>query len=316
MIQRPTVGSAIVARGTFGTMITGVWISAVWTAITMTDMANSLTILDSMITDVYGPYGIYAGGASRNHSRIDILQISRLTTNNNVAVGTNSSCVWIDIGAGANTVRLDNVGLINGGTGVRMSSPTVDPAGFSPGRPLFLLANDLEVDFPSRCAVELAEGEEAQLSNCYLQGAGAGNPDTTDPATGVGLYVGPRWSSELMVTNTRIFGHHAAGILLAGGAHSMITNNVIGMNNIGRRNSSGVLIKAGVSDFALHSNHVGVVLMNGPNPAARASTRYGIEIEPGSSNRYAIVGNTLLGNQVAGIFDGGTGKNKAVEANV
>ena len=47
-------------------------------------------------------------------------------------------------------MRLDNVGLINGGIGVRMDSPADLPAGFAPGRPLFLLANDLEIDFPSQ----------------------------------------------------------------------------------------------------------------------------------------------------------------------
>ena len=55
-----------------------------------------------------------------------------------------------------------------------MSSPSPDPAGFTPGRPLFLLANDLEIDYPSITAVLLLEGEEAQFSNCYIQGAGAG----------------------------------------------------------------------------------------------------------------------------------------------
>ncbi len=75
----------------------------------------------------------------------------------------------IDIGAGANTVRLDNVGLINGGTGVRMGSAANDPAGVAPGRPLFLIANDLEIDFPSGNAVELAAGEDVQLSNSYIQ---------------------------------------------------------------------------------------------------------------------------------------------------
>ena len=69
--------------------------------------------------------------------------MARITTNNHA--NANASCVWIDIGAGVNTVRLDNVGLINGGTGVRLSSPQDAPAGESPGRPLFLLANDLEV---------------------------------------------------------------------------------------------------------------------------------------------------------------------------
>ena len=66
-------------------------------------------------------------------------------------------------------VRLDNVGLINGGVGVRMSSAAREPAGFYPGRPLFLLANDLEVDYTSGNAIELLGGEEVQLSNAYVQ---------------------------------------------------------------------------------------------------------------------------------------------------
>ena len=127
------------------------------------------------------------------------------------------------------------VGLINGGIGVRMSSPSPDPAGFTPGRPLFLLANDLEIDYPSITAVLLLEGEEAQFSNCYIQGAGAGagagagggagggvgsasfntarnassnvNHSLGPLGIGVGIYVGPRWTSEVMVTNSRIFGN-------------------------------------------------------------------------------------------------------------
>ena len=69
------------------------------------------------------------------------------------------------------TVRLDNVGLINGGVGVRMDSAADTPAGEDPGRPLFLIANDLEIDFPNSYAIALLRGEEVQLSNCYIQGS-------------------------------------------------------------------------------------------------------------------------------------------------
>ena len=48
-------------------------------------------------------------------------------------------------------------------------------------RPLFLIANDLEIDFPSNHAIALLTGEEAQLSNCYIQGS----------LNGSGLYIGP-----------------------------------------------------------------------------------------------------------------------------
>lgn len=46
---------------------------------------------------------------------------------------------------------------------MRMDSPQDEPAGESPGRPLFLLANDLEIDFPSGNAVELLAGEEVRV---------------------------------------------------------------------------------------------------------------------------------------------------------
>jgi hypothetical protein len=43
------------------------------------------------------------------------------------------------------------------------------PPGVSPGRPLFIYANDLEIDFPRGNALELLRGETAVCSNCYIQ---------------------------------------------------------------------------------------------------------------------------------------------------
>lgn len=114
--------------------------------------------------------------------------MSRITMNQ-IDPLANATVVWIDIAAGTNTVRLDNVGLINGGIGVRMDSPSDDPAGVSPGRPLFLLANDLEIDFPLLNAIELSRGEEVQLSNCYVQGSKLRN----------GIYVAATWNSEIQI---------------------------------------------------------------------------------------------------------------------
>jgi hypothetical protein len=127
--------------------------------------------------------------------------MTRITTNNGPSA--NSSVVWIDIGAGVNTVRLDNVGLINGGTGVRMAAASDTPAGEYPGRPLFLLANDLEIDFPSGNAIELLYGEEVQISNGYVQGAGSTlmtNRRKDDPSLGVGVLVGPGGSIDFSYT--------------------------------------------------------------------------------------------------------------------
>lgn len=244
--------------------------------------------------------------------------------------------------------------MINGGTGVRMSSPSDTPAGEDPGRPLFLIANDLEIDFPTNHAIALLSGEEVQLSNCYIQGS----------KNGSGLYIGPGWNSEFMMTNSRVFGHmKGAGVEIAGGAHATLTNNIIGAN------ANGVLVRSGVSDFILQGNHVGNIFKGSgqvlcvcvcvcafdvcvyrvvprackltlnlagqcmltctiamascvilPRHALffrrKTSQQYGIQVEAGDSDRYVITSNTLTGNQGVGLDDGGNGEHKAVANNI
>ena len=74
------------------------------------------------------------------------------------------------MGLNSNTIRLDNVGLISGGVGIRMdmSFPvgTVYPAGPTANYPLFLFANDLEIDFPQIDDIQLENGRVANLVNC------------------------------------------------------------------------------------------------------------------------------------------------------
>jgi hypothetical protein len=211
-----TAGAAITVQRSYSTTLSNLWIEQVWIGLAVSHMANVITFLDSFVLNIRGPAGIQAAGGA-DGQRVDILQISRITTNNANANLGNASIIWVDIGPGTNTVRLDNVGLINGGTGVRMWSPANNPAGVSPGRPLFLLANDLEIDFPQHNAIELVRGEEFQLSNGYVQGGGSkptGEDEDLDAsadanisragsgavgATGNGIYIGAAWNSELMV---------------------------------------------------------------------------------------------------------------------
>ena len=322
---RPEAGAAITIRNSFSTTLQFLWIDSVFAHVAMSEMANTITILDSQLISAFGPCSVCAAGgigppvglpsANFNHTRVDILQMSRVTTNN-AGSAPNASVVWIDIGGGVNTVRLDNVGLINGGTGVRMASPSDSPAGEYPGRPLFLLANDLEIDFPSGNAIELLTGEEVQISNGYVQGAGSPlivNRGASDPSLGVGLLIGPRFNSETMVTNTRIFGHRLSGVEIAGGAHATFTNNIIGACSIaGRGVASGVLVKAGVSDFIIQGNHIGDVF-DGQNSS---NTKFGVEIEAGPSDRYVVSANTLIGSVEGGLKDGGTGSRKTATGNV
>lgn len=320
----PQSGAAITIRRSFSTTLQFLWIDSVFAHVAMSEMANTITILDSQFISAFGPCSVCAAGgigppvglatANFNRTRVDILQMSRITTNN--AKSANASVVWIDIGGGVNTVRLDNVGLINGGTGVRMASPSDNPAGLYPGRPLFLIANDLEIDFPSGNAMELLTGEEVQISNGYIQGAGSSavvNRRASDPSLGVGVLIGPRFNSETMMTNTRVFGHALSGVEIAGGVHATFSNNIIGACSVaGKGLASGILVKAGVSDFIIQGNHVGDVF----DGSTSSNAKFAVEIETGGSDRYIVSANTLIGNQLGGLKDGGFGKRKTVAGNV
>lgn len=234
---------------------------------------------------------------------MDILQMSRVTTNQAGRDGENESVVWMDIGPGTNTVRLDNVGFINGGVGVRLHAKADLPAGEDPGRPLFVLCNDLEIDFPSGNAVELLRGESFILSNGYIQGS----------LTGSGIFVGPDWNSEVQVTNTRIFGMHLAGVELGGGVRAAFSNNIIGDNSqAGAGVASGVLVREHVTSFLFTGNHIGPVAAG----SSQCNHRHGIEVMEGDADVYSLVGNIVLGSQLEDISDGGRGASKAVANNV
>ena len=96
----PTSGAAILVSGSFQTTLTSLWISQVWIALKLNQRANTITLLDSQISDVYGPAAVLcAGVGDGDGGRVDILQISRLTTNQ-INPAANKGVVWVDIAAG------------------------------------------------------------------------------------------------------------------------------------------------------------------------------------------------------------------------
>ena len=309
----PTAGSSVIVDGAFSVTLSRLWIQDVHRFVTAHNMANTVTILDSVMYNAWGDCGICAYGGL-NQTRVDILQISRVTTNNVKGSG-NRTVTWIEIGSGVNSVRLDNVGLINGGTGVRMCAPADSPPGESPGRPLFLFANDLEIDFPCLTGVALLQGQDVQISNSYIQGAGSDiYGPVPDETKGVGLFVGPDWNSEVMVVNTRFFGHYLSAVELAGGAHTLLSNNIISASSLRQCGAvSGVLVRANVSDFILQGNHIGNVFRG----EGEVCTKFGVEIGPGLSDRFVVSGNTLFGNREGGLSDGSHAvpAQKAVQGN-
>lgn len=329
-MTKPTNGAAVVVRRSFQITVSYVWIANAFAHVALSEFANTVTMADMQLTNAFGPCAICVAGAllppvglssaDTDQTRVDILQITRLTANNGPPhkaghwPGGNTSTIWLDIGGGVNTVRLDNVGFLNGGTSVRMDSGSTEPAGIYPGRPLFLFVNDLEIDNPSGNALELLRGEEVQLSNCYIQGAGSTDyvdRRANDSSLGVGLRVEPSFSSEIMVTNSRFFGHALSAIVLAGGAHTTISNNVMTENSIAKSGlASGIVVHSGVSDFIIQGNHIGTL------STTTSTTAHGIDVHRGASDRYVITANTLTGNVKGGLRDLGEGKAKSVVGNV
>ena len=77
---------------------------------------------------------------------------------------------------------------------------------------------------------------------------------------------------------------------------------------------AAILVRAGVGDFVLQGNVCG--------PAMRGDganfTSYGVEVEPGRSDRYIIAGNKLTGNRDGGlrIGEGARGAQSVVANNL
>eukprot|EP00747_Dinoflagellata_sp_TGD_P047738 gnl/TRDRNA2_/TRDRNA2_145185_c0_seq1.p1 gnl/TRDRNA2_/TRDRNA2_145185_c0~~gnl/TRDRNA2_/TRDRNA2_145185_c0_seq1.p1 ORF type:complete len:530 (-),score=64.06 gnl/TRDRNA2_/TRDRNA2_145185_c0_seq1:224-1648(-) len=311
----PVSGSALwVTQSSFWISMRDLVIEGVWAALTIDQDSNTVTMADTHISTIYGPSAIKFHGG-RVGKRVDILQLTRVIANNPLQQNNvpdhkhdpkngNEDVVWIDIGAGANTVRLDNVGLVNGGIAIKMSSPEARATpGVDPGRPLFVFCNDLEIDFPKLHAIHLAQGESFLCSNCYIQGA---------QNNGHGVFADVGWDSELQILNSRIFGNTGAGVVLAGGRRALLSNNIIGHSNAGNSIYPGVLVFPGVSNFVVTGNQIGPVFGDDNT----SQQLHGIEIRAGESDNYVVTNNILVGSKSSGLLDGGTGSKKSVMSNV
>lgn len=295
VVTDSTLAAAVSVRGGFWIEFKSVHFFNNYMAL-LVESANTVTLSDSLILNVMGPSAISVGAPVGQ--RVDIFQATRVTTNQDESL-QNVDCIWLHIGQGVNTVRLDNFGLINGAVGIRMDSDWPVGQATSGGQdPMFLFANDLEIDFPRSDSIQLVRGRVANCVNCYIQGSKEGN----------GIHVGKNWTAELQVTNSRISGHARAGVSIEGGRHAVLTGNIIADNSqAGMNASSGVEIGAGVDTALVSSNRIGAVqsaLVAGSGEAC--NHRYGVLIEQGAQN-VLVSSNLLGGNQESALHDPGQG---------
>lgn len=91
-------------------------------------------------------------------------------------------------------------------------------------------------------------------------------------------------------------------VLSAGATYTKFIGCHVIANSLTTANAAhGINVAAGVSDFSI----IGCTITNGWGFAG--SQGYGIVINAGASTRYQIIGNSVVGNGLAGISDGATG---------
>lgn len=102
-----------------------------------------------------------------------------------------------------------------------------------------------------------------------------------------------------------------SGVLVQAGAKRVsIKNFAARSNSVSTPNThSGITVAAGATDFQI----TGCTLTNGF--LNFGTQKFGVEVQPGASDRYVITGNLIGGNGTAGVSDNGTGTNKTVSGN-
>eukprot|EP00051_Salpingoeca_urceolata_P005118 m.70480 g.70480 ORF g.70480 m.70480 type:complete len:446 (-) comp14070_c0_seq2:1132-2469(-) len=186
--EHPSAGAAVLIEASYHVRLDTAVVSHAFAAVVV-NASNTVTVTDCLFQNIYGLAAVDIGAVPGQ--RVDIVQLQRITTNNLPSL---NRTVWIHMGQATNTLRLDNVGLINGGTAVRMDCDFpvgVATSGDDCQMPLFIFANDLEIDFPHSDAIQLVEGRVVELVNSYVQGS----------VTGAGIHVFASWTAEFQLSN-------------------------------------------------------------------------------------------------------------------
>lgn len=152
-------------------------------------------------------------------------------------------------------------------------------------------------------------GLVAEITMTAPWGASCG---VTDNGHGIFVNPGAGTITGISMTVPRCINNRGAGIRINGGRDITITNPQCFANSQqGSALHDGISVAAGVEKFSIIGGKSGAGGLFGTN-----NQRYGINVESGASNNYAIIGVDVLGNVTGGINDGGTGGEKHIYGNV
>ena len=256
---------------------------------------TGIFILSNLRWDVVerSPYPIRIGDGVHHISDITIRQVS------GTALATTDVQTWVTIEDQTDTIVLDNLTLIRGGTGVLigpyrpLTSPAVTGVTF---------VNSPAIESMSGYGVVVQSANNVRLSGLSLaQNAG-----------GIGFGAGVRGA---VLTGSTMHTNRGDGVTLWPGATDVIVaNNLIADNNSGGSPYGfGISVGVGVTGFTFANNRIGNNMLWGGG-----YQRYCIFVAPGGSNRYSITGNSCSGHTAVNgdlVYDGGTGTRKVVTGN-
>ncbi|MBR8096308.1 hypothetical protein KDX13_06240 [Burkholderia cenocepacia] len=254
-------------------------------------------LVENLIIQYFGSRGIFipeGAGYTSNDGRYIGIKIHNI----NNAWGDQSSIgVLIQLSGGH---FFTNIDVISTGYGLILQPPSDGPT--------IAYAQFVEClfDTPYSHAV-LIDGTYGTISAIEFNGCWAAYSTAGD-----GVHVMGSGTNGITWQGGRIRENGFNGVNLVGGLNVQFNGAQISQNSKAATNTyDGVAVQSGVSNWQVLNCQIG-------NFASGLSTkqRYGVNVQTGSSNNYAVVSNGFVQNQSGGLVDNGTGTNKTVSPNL
>lgn len=194
------------------------------------------------------------------------------------------SLAWVVQDSYANSLTVEHVALINGAYGFRMT----DSAASAFSYPFWAYCFDMECDHNYFAGVDLSGGLGYNVTEGWFGSTWAGNV----------VNIGPSYSGEVILANSRILGGGQTGVLISGGTGHKINNCYVVANSQSSSGTfHGITVSSGVSGFTITANNLGKTANHS------AGQGYGLFISNGCSD-YVVQSNVTVGNVTGGIFEG------------
>jgi hypothetical protein len=211
-----------------------------------------------------------------------------------------ASLYWITQDNYAYNLTIDNAVLSHGYTGLAC----LNTANLAASYPNWTNCWGLEISQPFSSGVLCNSGRGMQINGSLIQSSLGAN----------GVDIIATYKGEIFIGGgTHIINNAHHGIYVEPGPKGTnIEGCFIGYNGpLAVGIYHGIIINPNTTDFIITNNTIGTFAGITGNQQG-----YGIAIAVGTSNRYVISGNSLIGNLISPLLDGGSGTTKNVTNNL